>query len=307
MYRLKIIILLLAVIPSTTLANPDSTRLNFYPLNLGNKWTYQYFFVDYLSTGFDTSGYDTINFEVLYDTLMPNGKEYFYISGWDGGFRRVDSLALKVYQYGENYWSLGDPDSTDEFVVYDLAVLDTFYVDMDNLYGEIRTSKFEELVGLTGYRAIQTEYLGAYYFHRRVLADGFGLSCLEFSCIPPVTVNELIRVKIDGIYYPPVTKIERGRRTEPVNFSLNPSYPNPFNSSTTISYQLDRSAFLELTIFAVTGELVCQLVNQLQEKGKYSIVWNGTNTRGEIIRTGVYVLMMKTDDGLQTQKMLLIH
>lgn len=70
------------------------------------------------------------------------------------------------------------------------------------------------------------------------------------------------------------------------------SYPNPFNPSTTISYQLTKSAEIELTIFNTKGQKVKTLTRTNQPKGTHNIVWNGTNDQGSALSSGVYFMRL---------------
>ena len=93
------IILILIFIPNILFSQADTTRLDFYPLQIGNEWTYQSYCWEYSPTGIDTINIDTVTCRVTGDTSLPNGKKYYCISGISGGFRRIDSLTQKVYEY----------------------------------------------------------------------------------------------------------------------------------------------------------------------------------------------------------------
>ena len=58
------------------------------------------------------------------------------------------------------------------------------------------------------------------------------------------------------------------------------NYPNPFNPSTTISYDLIGGSNVNLTIYNVMGQKVTTLVNDFKATGSYEVVWNGTNSSG---------------------------
>ena len=56
---------------------------------------------------------------------------------------------------------------------------------------------------------------------------------------------------------------------------LYPAYPNPFNPSTTISFNIRKSDIVNLSIFNIKGQKVKTLLNSAQTAGKHSTVWNG--------------------------------
>jgi hypothetical protein len=69
----------------------------------------------------------------------------------------------------------------------------------------------------------------------------------------------------------------------PIHFRLHQNYPNPFNPVTTISYQLPRSGFVNLSIYNVAGQLVETLVNEHKNASYHSVVWNASG-----IGSGMY-------------------
>ena len=78
--------------------------------------------------------------------------------------------------------------------------------------------------------------------------------------------------------------------------NLFQSYPNPFNSNTTISYQLKEPGKVILNIYNIQGQLVNMLVDEYQENGKHSILWDGTNDAGNPVSGGIYFYKMEFGD-----------
>jgi hypothetical protein len=66
------------------------------------------------------------------------------------------------------------------------------------------------------------------------------------------------------------------------------NYPNPFNPYTTISYQLKEDAKVNLIIYDVLGRQVITLVNEQKPEGSYTVVWDGKNSSGNIVASGIY-------------------
>ena len=85
------------------------------------------------------------------------------------------------------------------------------------------------------------------------------------------------------------------------------AYPNPFNYSTTIKYELNKSSFIELKIFNANGKLVNSLVKANQEKGNYSVVWNGTDKSGNQLSPGMYLYKLELNGkSVAVEKCLLL-
>ena len=94
--------------------------------------------------------------------------------------------------------------------------------------------------------------------------------------------------------------------TAPNEFSLSPNYPNPFNPSTQISYQLPRASQVTLTIYDILGNRVNSLVNELQPAGVYQVTWDGTNSRGQRLESGIFIYELQAGDQVLYQKMTMI-
>ncbi|MBN2601746.1 MAG: T9SS type A sorting domain-containing protein, partial [Candidatus Marinimicrobia bacterium] len=92
----------------------------------------------------------------------------------------------------------------------------------------------------------------------------------------------------------------------PERFTLYPNYPNPFNPSTTIRYEVPRHARVELIIFDITGRRIRQLIRSEQQPGYYQTIWNGKNDAEQEVPSGQYFLLMNADGFRSTQKMLLL-
>lgn len=87
----------------------------------------------------------------------------------------------------------------------------------------------------------------------------------------------------------------------PKIFALNHNYPNPFNPSTTISYDVPQASNIEIRVFDITGRLVKTLVNEFKNPGKYSITFEAAN-----LASGVYLYQLKTNSFSAVKRMLLI-
>ena len=89
--------------------------------------------------------------------------------------------------------------------------------------------------------------------------------------------------------------------TEPADFILHNAYPNPFNASTAISYQLLAVSKVNLTIYDITGREVFTLLEGYQSAGTHSVVFDAKD-----LTSGVYFARLEAGDFRQTRKMLLI-
>ncbi len=93
----------------------------------------------------------------------------------------------------------------------------------------------------------------------------------------------------------------------PGMFALGPNYPNPFNPSTVISYDLPSpSDHVRLAIYDVRGARVRTLVDGPQAAGTRLIPWDGTDGEGRLVPPGVYFYRLEADGSSETRKMVLV-
>jgi hypothetical protein len=104
----------------------------------------------------------------------------------------------------------------------------------------------------------------------------------------------------------PVVGIEEPQQSLITAYELLPNYPNPFNPSTTIRYRLANTETQQtvLTIYNSSGQLIQTLVDQPQNNGEYSVTWDGLNSQGLEVGSGVYFYQLKSGDFTQTHKLL---
>ena len=92
----------------------------------------------------------------------------------------------------------------------------------------------------------------------------------------------------------------------PPDFRLEQNYPNPFNPATTIEYSLPKRGHVKIEIFNLVGQKVRTLVDEYKLAGNYCITWDGTDTSGNPLASGIYFCRLRAGDHVQAKKMLLI-
>ncbi|MDX9856541.1 MAG: FlgD immunoglobulin-like domain containing protein [candidate division Zixibacteria bacterium] len=93
----------------------------------------------------------------------------------------------------------------------------------------------------------------------------------------------------------------------PLSASLEQNYPNPFNPSTVIRYTLPVQSDARLTVYNVLGQEVATLVDRNQPAGTHSVIWNGCDSRGMPVASGVYYYRLSTEAFSDARKMVLIR
>ncbi len=93
----------------------------------------------------------------------------------------------------------------------------------------------------------------------------------------------------------------------PSQFTLNQNHPNPFNPSTTISFNLPSASPVSLRIYDVSGKVVRELIaGQIMETGSQQVMWNGRDDDGQMVSAGVYFYKLSAGDFSETKRMVLV-
>jgi len=85
-----------------------------------------------------------------------------------------------------------------------------------------------------------------------------------------------------------------------------PAYPNPFNPSTTIRYELDTPGIAQFTIFNTKGQLVTTHSQAHDRAGRFSWIFAGVDRDGRALASGMYICVMKVGKQSYTSKMVLV-
>jgi subtilisin family serine protease len=92
----------------------------------------------------------------------------------------------------------------------------------------------------------------------------------------------------------------------PTTLALEQNYPNPFNPSTVISFALPKEGRASLVIYNLLGQQVRTLVDGSLEAGVHAIEWDGRETNGQPVASGVYLYRLVSGEFSQTRKMTLL-
>ncbi len=84
------------------------------------------------------------------------------------------------------------------------------------------------------------------------------------------------------------------------------NFPNPFNPSTIIEFSLDTEGFVKLDIFNILGQRVKTLFEKNFPAGIHSVVWDGKDTNGSTVSTGIYFSRLIMDDNTSIHRMVLV-
>lgn len=88
----------------------------------------------------------------------------------------------------------------------------------------------------------------------------------------------------------------------PTEFVIEKAYPNPFNPTTRIRYSVPKPAAVNVAIYDMTGRLVSDYKISEEAPGWHEFTWQGTDTHGQQVSTGIYLVTMRVGDNFQKQK-----
>ena len=91
------------------------------------------------------------------------------------------------------------------------------------------------------------------------------------------------------------------KNNNPEKFVIYPAYPNPFNNSTIISFDLPEQSPVKINIYNISGEKVKTLINSEMQSGLYKISWNADD-----FSSGVYFYTIETKNAIETRKLILL-
>lgn len=92
----------------------------------------------------------------------------------------------------------------------------------------------------------------------------------------------------------------------PLTTKLGNNYPNPFNPSTTIQFDLNSSNNVKLEIFNIKGQLIKTLANNFFTAGRHYLNWDGKDNNGNQVSSGIYLYKMQSGDYANIKKMIMM-
>jgi hypothetical protein len=99
-------------------------------------------------------------------------------------------------------------------------------------------------------------------------------------------------------------KTNEKKLTSPI---LGSNYPNPFNSSTRIAYGLTEDTWVTIRVYNLLGQELVTLTDSFKGAGFHEVIWNGENSRGDNVGTGIYLYVMKAGSILKTGRMVILR
>ena len=219
----------------------------------------------------------------------------------------------------------------------DFSLLETSWVHTLQSYGEVE--ELETIHQLPAHQAMEASFFSGtdngVYLYREAQSDSMFAQSFDPSSgsvgdplYLPVESNlryprfrcleqeGLLYVFEYQVYYelyahvfqlPDLTSLDPSMSIKPESFKRLEAYPNPFNPSTSIEYDLFQPSGVTLKVFDIQGHLIQTLVDDQQSMGTHSYGWDGSNTAGNQVSSGLFLVQLKADHFVKTIKLVLLH
>ncbi len=97
-----------------------------------------------------------------------------------------------------------------------------------------------------------------------------------------------------------------GQSGAPGQHRLWPNYPNPFNSSTVIIFELAAAGPVHLSVYDISGKLIVDLIDQVYKAGMHQAVWDGRDQENRAVASGIYIIKIQSGNFIQAIRAVLM-
>jgi cyclomaltodextrinase / maltogenic alpha-amylase / neopullulanase len=134
-----------------------------------------------------------------------------------------------------------------------------------------------------------------------------GTSTLQLKLKPYGSAVLVLSDSVKRVTLPVLTEVrDQQKNSIPSDFRLEQNFPNPFNPSTTIRYELPTASTVTVRVYNVLGEEVSVLVNERQSAGTHEVRWNAQRTSGTLCASGVYFVRIDAAGFIDVKRMVLL-
>lgn len=183
---------------------------------------------------------------------------------------------------------------------------------------------FGKLPDNPGNVIMDSELGGGYYFHqvdllRVLMYDQAGQKYIEqgrnylgnipFSIQRPqdISIDKLILVSLDKRKLTNIkVEIIYGDAPLPYDYELFQNFPNPFNPSTSVMFTVPKNGLVTIKVYDMLGQEIATLVNEVVDRGVYTVNWDGLTDKGSYVASGNYIYRMVAGDFVKSRKMMMI-
>ncbi|MBN1164653.1 MAG: T9SS type A sorting domain-containing protein [Candidatus Krumholzibacteriota bacterium] len=202
------------------------------------------------------------------------------------------------------------PPAADSFYVYGGPPLINGFDVLNPITGtSIAAMEYPDFMpGTKCYAAIQHQETNQHAKTIRTMWFGFSFKFIrDHRSMSPIARYRVLDEVIDWFENSTNVDITGTNEQTPRVYSLAQNFPNPFNPSTTIKYEMKKKGRVRIRVYDVTGKLVKTLVSAVRDAGPHTVNWDGENNAGHKVASGIYFYRMETEDFVKAKKMVLLR
>jgi hypothetical protein len=152
---------------------------------------------------------------------------------------------------------------------------------------------------------------GASSFTKIVFIEGSGTTAsnndyihVDEDLAPGHYFYRLKQIDFDGTFV--LTDEIQATVETPREFALHANYPNPFNPSTTIGFELPVATEVKLDVYNINGSFIRTILEEKRGAGRHTVVWGGDDASGKKLASGIYILRFETARFVKTLRTTLL-
>lgn len=307
---LFISLFLIVLFSSAKSYSADTNAVAYFPMKVGNVYVFEY-------RNFISNEIRRLKSVIMRDSVFSNGHRYFSFSNYplfnNGLWYRVDSITGSIYRHDP---SAGCSLYDHEIFFDSLAALPGNAIYNCNVSAERSCQAITTMPFFTG-EVLRKRFNyyhsnpppAGYESNSTYYAKGFGLHMFDFIGMGHFTPFQyrytILGCVFGGIVYGDTVMYPVGiiplTSSVPDKFSLSQNFPNPFNPTTNINFDIPKNSFVKLKIYDVSGKELTSLVNENLNAGSYNYQWDASS-----FTSGVYFYRIETNDFIETKRMILL-
>ncbi len=293
-------------VPKTFIEKYKRQNHNYNPLNVGNLWQY------YADDG-------PYNVYIDKDTIV-NNKTYFKKIDFkfykeNGNIKHFFTWerndTLKASSYMLDWEDLDEDGLTDDELLMDsleipnykkyLSYKDTWKYHYTFNYPSTALIVDSSWIVIFGDTVMSRYVQYVDHFYEERIADKYGVVLKQFELALPLILTGAI---IDSVQYGTIVSIgDVNNANHPEYLRLLNNYPNPFNSRTTIEYELEVAENIRLMVYDVRGSLVATLVKKRESPGRHRVYFDASYYH---LASGLYIVALQGERFNQFKKMIYV-
>ena len=309
-----------------SLKSLEKTYVTFQNWRTFDEYIYGIKFRTHLS-GDENELNDTLSAKIIVSNLIDNFETGFYKwhseTGWgiirgftQSGIFNLSNSPQGAYENNLDCWAeLNYSFDLSQLEAAHISLLTKHLIEKDRDFGYLEVSTDNgntwQQVG-EAFTGIQAQWIETGRSLTEYCKPEFNDVRMRFHFISDSTQPyPMIGWYIDDVAIYPYelgTSVSQPKQNQlPQEYVLYNNYPNPFNSQTVIEYQVPEAGHVRVSIYNLLGQRIITLADKKHQAGRFNLIWNGKDSLGKSVPSGVYFYKMEANGFTKTKKMLLLE